>query len=320
MEFSDFTLKHTGTDGWSSSYALLVNNGAYANIHDNVIADFKKRGIYVEGMDSSADIKDNVVIGEGDNGLQNGIAVWNSGGGFANIVGNEVSGGTYTGEDWTGSGILILDTYDKAILVAENYVYENQVGIGAGDYCEYNPGSYNDNVTIQGNTVVDNNSGIEIFNDIRGAHVIGNVITGSTEYAIGVYDYTSSGWSDCLPPTDTVIQYNNIADNNVGLWVEEHVAVVNAKYNFWGHISGPQDPNGTTETDGITCHSVDVVKNADGQGNDVSEENAHYCPWLAVPVISSSSPCPVGDLDGDCDNDFFDFARFAANWLEGTEP
>jgi hypothetical protein len=55
-------------------------------------------------------------------------------------------------------------------------------------------------------------------------------------------------------------------------------------------------------------------------GDDVSEENAEYCPWLAVPIISSTGLCPVGDLDGDCDVDFNDVARLAANWLVGTEP
>jgi hypothetical protein len=29
--------------------------------------------------------------------------------------------------------------------------------------------------------------------------------------------------------------------------------------------------------------------------------------------------CPAGDLDGDCDVDFYDLAIMANNWLVGTE-
>jgi hypothetical protein len=297
-----------------------VENGAYANIHDNVVADFKKRGIYVQGSDSSADITSNVVLGEsGVTGLQNGIAVWNSGGGFANIINNEVSGGSYTGEDWTGSGILILDTYDKIVRVKENLVYNNQVGIAAAEYCGYNPGAYSDDVIIQGNILVDNEYGIEISNEIRGAHVVGNVISGSAEYAITVTDYNDDDYfSGCAQPNDTVIQYNNIADNNTGLTVNERVAPVNAEYNWWGDISGPADPCGTSETDGVTCYDVSTMKNANGLGDGVTER-ADYCPWLTAAVSMSFAPYARGDVNYDGCVNWLDVAILADRWLEGCE-
>ena len=96
-------------------------------------------------------------------------------------------------------------------------------------------------------------------------------------------------------------------------------SVFDAEYNWWGDISGPNDPNGTIETDGSTiCPDVEEIKNADGAGNKVTE-NVLYCPWLVAPVSSSAYPCPLGDLDGDCDVDFADLAIPANNWLEGTE-
>jgi len=320
VEFAGFTLKHTGTDNWGSSYAILVENGAYANIHDNLVADFKKRGIYVQGSDSSADITGNIILGEnGETGLQNGIAVWNSGGGFANVVNNEVSGGAYTGEKWTGSGILILDTYDKVVRVKENLVYNNQVGIGAGEYCGYNSGAYSADVIIQGNILVDNEYGIDIFNDIRGAHVVGNDISGSAEYAITVTDYNDEeGWSGCAQPSDTVIQYNNIADNNTGLTVNERVAPVNAEYNWWGETSGPADPCGTSETDGAVCYDVSTMKNADGLGDGVTER-ADYCPWLNAAVSMSFAPYARGDVNYDGCVNWLDVAILADRWLEGCE-
>jgi len=318
VELAGFTLRHTGTDNWGSSYVMLIENGAYAYIHDNVVDDFKKRGIYVMGSGSSADITANTITGEGEgSGLQNGIVVWNSGGGFANIVNNEVSGGYYTGERWTATGIMALDTYDKAVLIAGNYVHDNQIGIAAGNYCEYTPGSYSADVTIRANRVEYNTYGIDIFNDIRGALIQGNYVSASTEYAIGVSDYNDT-MAPCEQPTDTIIQFNNIADNNLGMWVIDRVGPVDAQYNWWGDISGPNDPCGTSETDGITCYDVSTMKNVDGLGDEVTE-NVDYCPWLTAAISRSDDPLSLGDLNGDGCVNFYDVAILADEWLEGCE-
>ena len=125
----------------------------------------------------------------------------------------------------------------------------------------------------------------------------------------------NEGWFD----QDEQQVYNNIAGNiEFGVDnIEDANNSVDATYNWWGDRSGPNDPCGTKETDGKTCFDVSVILNADGLGNAVSE-NVVYCPWLLVPIISSDSPCPAGDLDGDCDVDFKDFAILANNWLVGT--
>ncbi len=118
--------------------------------------------------------------------------------------------------------------------------------------------------------------------------------------------------------------FNSIYDNRTAGVASADAAddsnsVFDAKYNWWGDISGPNDPNGTVETDGGTiCPAVEEIKNADGAGNKVTE-NVLYCPWLLAPISSSAYPCPAGDLDFDCDVDFVDLALFANNWLVGTE-
>ena len=75
-----------------------------------------------------------------------------------------------------------------------------------------------------------------------------------------------------------------------------------AAYNFWGHPSGPGGAGS-------------------GSGDPVSV-NVNYQPYLAAtPSVSNyQNPCPKGDLDGDCDVDFHDFAILAASWSVATEP
>jgi len=116
---------------------------------------------------------------------------------------------------------------------------------------------------------------------------------------------------------------NNIFDNRT-TGVESAAAhddtttVFNAEYNWWGDVSGPNDPCGTDETDGTTCYDVSTMKNEDGLGDAVSEY-VDYCPWLLAPVVSSDGPLPLGDLNGDGCVNFEDFAIWADNWLEGCE-
>jgi hypothetical protein len=111
--------------------------------------------------------------------------------------------------------------------------------------------------------------------------------------------------------------YNNIMNNPAYGVSAKSAASVDATYNWWGNMKGPEDAVGSMETDGKTCYGVSVILNADGLGNKVSEY-VRYCPWLTAPISVSDGPCPVGDLDGDCDVDFLDFAIMAENWLVGV--
>ncbi len=144
------------------------------------------------------------------------------------------------------------------------------------------------------------------------ATIIDNIIHDNYE-GIGVVD----------SPTSTA-NFNSIYDNRTAgvtcaAAADDSNSVFDAEYNWWGDISGPNDPNGTIETDGSTiCPAVEEIKNADGLGNKVTE-NVLYCPWLLAPVSSSAYPLLVGDLDFDGDVDFADLALFANNWLVGTE-
>ncbi len=61
--------------------------------------------------------------------------------------------------------------------------------------------------------------------------------------------------------------------------------VVPAEYNWWDHESGPYDPNGTEETDGVTCYDPATMSNADGQGGEVTDQIVDYCPWSDGPHV-----------------------------------
>ncbi len=104
--------------------------------------------------------------------------------------------------------------------------------------------------------------------------------------------------------TNTEIHGNGFGISNTG-W-----GVVKAEFNYWGHWSGPFDPFGVTEVPPCTSATVDMLKNADGLGDGVSN-NVDYCPWkpkadgyVAVATnpatdISSSSARLNGRLLGD---------------------
>ncbi len=232
-----------------------------------------------------------------------GILVYN--GTSVEILENEIAGQVYNGEGQVNYGIEVegMSGTDDPATASQAIIRRNEI---------YNCDNTFDPAPTWGSAGVYVNGWLAYGAEADSAVTVeDNFIHDNYD---GAYIAKSSASS---------VRFNTIVNNrNIGVFSgaasDDSTVDLDATYNFWGHESGPQDPNGTTETDGVTCHSVDVVKNADGQGDNVSEENAEYCPWLAVPVISSSSPCPVGDLDGDCDNDFLDFAIFAANWLKGT--
>ena len=144
------------------------------------------------------------------------------------------------------------------------------------------------------------------------ANLLRNTITGCT---MGIY----AGYAD-EDESVVVANYNNLVGNATeGIFTKPAVDL-DGTYNWWGDVTGPYDPNGITETDGIDCSiPVEEILNADGMGDAVSE-NAPYCPWLLAPLQTSNSPCPRGDLDYDCDVDLLDFSILAENWLEGVNP
>ncbi|MHC4219801.1 MAG: cohesin domain-containing protein, partial [Planctomycetota bacterium] len=100
-----------------------------------------------------------------------------------------------------------------------------------------------------------------------------------------------------------VANYNSITGNtSSGLY--STAPLVDAENNWWGDGSGPEDLAGTFEADNPPCYDPDPstlldVINADGLGNDVSDGNVDYCPWLDSPStvsLISASSCSGGGI------------------------
>jgi len=250
--------------------------------------------------------------------------------------GSQVTVGFSTLENFGRIGILVYNAADADIL---NNTIIGQVYSGEGEVCygiEVEGAYADDNPATASRATIKRN---EIYN-------CDNTFDPEPSWASSAIYI--NGWLAYYPEADSTvtIQDNDIHDNYNAIYVVKSptsranfnaiynsrttgiesdaahdgtTAVFDAEYNWWADVSGPNDPNGTNETDGTNCYDVATIKNADGLGDAVSE-NVDYCPWLLAPISPSDIPCPAGDLDYDCDVDWFDFVIFADNWLKGVTP
>lgn len=165
VDLSGFTVTGPGPGGCGTiNMGIFIRDGAYANIHDNkildirdnpfsgcqngvaifvgraslntngtadiknnVIAGYQKNGITVSGEGSNATIDGNTITGVGPTTIiaQNGIQISN--GATAEIIGNTISGHSYTPFSYVSTGMLIMGA--GVTNTSSNSVSENQVGI-----------------------------------------------------------------------------------------------------------------------------------------------------------------------------------------------
>ncbi len=108
-------------------------------ISDSTLSGYQKNGIVLLGTDLTASVTGNTVTGAGAVNFiaQNGIQV--SGGATAEVVGNTVSGHSYTPFSWVATGMLLYGAGPTN--TSGNTVIENQVGI----YVIDTPGNHDGN-------------------------------------------------------------------------------------------------------------------------------------------------------------------------------
>ena len=240
-------------------------------VENNLVDQFGRGGI---GMYSgTSEVLGNTVIGDNDttwatNGIQLGY------GASGLIEGNDVSACGWPGTNWSGTGIIVVDTSD--VTVNDNYVHDTEQAIGVVDFPECLYGStwagVVSNVDVTNNFIDSNEWGIAISNDVNGVIVEGNTINNTVGDAIDVYAYDA-----CAPaPTNIVINYNNIVDVGLdGIWVGPLVTdMVDATCNWYGDASGPYH----------------ATLNPSGLGASVVG-NASFIPWL-------TGSYPGGDCNG----------------------
>ncbi len=161
-------------------------------------------------------------------------------------------------------GIVVVDA---SAIIRDNIITENEIGgiwtlWGTADI----PPILIENNEITGNSL----SGIEISIGTFAVSVTGNTISDNGGVGINV----QSGIT-----TDVSIHYNNIVGNDGG--VSSPTLSVDATNNWWGHASGPYDPDGNIDVMPCNDDPADDM-NSDGSGNNVSH-NVDYCPWLEAP-------------------------------------
>ena len=165
-------------------------------------------------------------------------------------------------------------------------LYNDAYGDGTGG--EISNSLLKDNILI-GITGTSTNFGIRLAGLVTDTTILYNQIIDCDMSFLGIAARHSSG----VYPTGTLINHNNFVNNAQGL-VWDGTTILNAEYNWWGDASGPLDPNGANETDGITCYDPSTIKNADGTGDDVTDLTVDYCPWRFEPL-------PDVDNDGKTD-------------------
>ncbi|MEM0006921.1 MAG: right-handed parallel beta-helix repeat-containing protein [Candidatus Bathyarchaeia archaeon] len=274
----------SGKGSGPQTFGILVYGDSEATIEYNEVRDFSRGGIGVLGdagpnVDPHAIVQENTVFGNGfepETGwwAENGIQI--AYGATAHVLGNYVFNCTVNNPYWSATGILVVDTSD--VIVENNYVEGCDIGISAADFpgsIYGSPWDYHalSNVLIKGNTLFNNTWQVDISNDAKNVTLICNNILNAVEDGIDVWSYPNAG----VAPTDIKINYNNIIGSGTyGLWVSEDVTEpVDARYNWWGHLTGPYHP----------------TLNPTGLGDEVSG-NANFKPWL----LTEKAPPLVHDV------------------------
>ncbi len=114
---------------------FVLGSSASGTISGNTIWNYQKGGIVVNGVGTSATIRDNVVTGLGPVGFiaQNGIQVGY--GARASVMGNTVSGNSYTGTSTVSGGIIVVggpwygEAYTFGTQITGNTVVNNDIGV-----------------------------------------------------------------------------------------------------------------------------------------------------------------------------------------------
>jgi len=296
------------------TFGIIVYGDSDVTIDGNTVTDFSRGGIGV--MSGTATISNNVVAGPGlgvpvtwaPNGIQIGY------GATGTISGNEVSGCGWPGSAWSGTAVMVVDTSN--VSVENNYVHDNETGIGITDFPEAAYGSTwagtVSDIVVEGNTLDNNEWALDICNEAIGITVHYNVFSNSVYDAIDVWSYHYYWPTYGIPfPSDVEIHYNSITGSGgSGLWVMDGIgAPVDATLNWWGDGDGPSG-EGT------------------GAGDSVST-NVIFSPWLGIDPdadpgtvgVQLVSPLVfvVDDIGPAPSNGYLDAAIAAANSVLGTD-
>ncbi|MDD5331398.1 MAG: right-handed parallel beta-helix repeat-containing protein [Candidatus Nanoarchaeia archaeon] len=300
------TIGHMKLDGYET-FGVSVYGKSDVVVEGNDISGYSRGGIGINGdlgtnPDPKAMVKNNKVSGPGlgvpvtwaANGIQFGYGTTGT------IESNEVIGSGWLGDEWSGTGILVVDC--DGVNIISNKVYSNEQAIGVGEF--YVSAS---NIEITGNEIYDNEWGISIFNDIEDVIVTDNKILNSVYDGIDVYSYGLTSWRDYTGhyPSKVKINFNEIIGNGPdALWVEVPAnETIDAKNNYWGVCDGPS---------GIGPGTGDNINVVSG--------NVDYTPWLGVCIdhqsIEDNCVLEVEDVEFKTNLSSVDSCSTPSVWLQ----
>jgi hypothetical protein len=226
----------------------------------------------------------------------NGIAISHFGSGGAPMV--------VTDCKFSEIGRIGLHIFEPATV--ERCVY---TGKGVGDWLDYftDTGSFSTSIglpTFDACTVTNNRGVASVDGSTSAGMLISTYFGAGTDATVKNCSITdnTTGIFVGFAPTDTAVvavSNNTIAGNDYGLVATSTTVITDAKDNWWGDVSGPEDLAGTFESEvpfGCTSASftpaLDVL-NADGTGNSVTDANVDYCAWLsAAPLLADQDITP----------------------------
>jgi hypothetical protein len=107
---------------------LIIDAGAYADVAHNLIDRYQKGGVVVDGMGAAADIHHNEIVGPGPQPTIAPNGVQFSTDATGEVDHNEVSGNSFTGGGFAGTGIILFDLRGD-VNVHHNEVFMNDDGI-----------------------------------------------------------------------------------------------------------------------------------------------------------------------------------------------
>jgi hypothetical protein len=273
---------------------VVVMDGAAGTINSNTISNmtYAPETWWAAGIlfyDSSGSASDNIItecqigiIFNNGNGLaQNNtvtagsvglLGIWaqydKEGTWTATFVNNTISGAqdspgyenAATGAQcWNEGAVITLTIHDNQIIGDETTSAD---GIYIGDIPEYEPAG-NITAIITDNFISGWQHGIRLVSSVTEATITGNTIKNNLAADSGIH----------IEPAVTVVNihvnYNNIFENNAtGAYgiSNNGVGTLDARYNWWGHPTGPYHPE----------------LNPSGRGDNVSN-NVAFEPWLIEP-------------------------------------
>lgn len=142
---------------------ILYADGANGDLVGNLTEDYERGGIVVMGGETHAEVKNNVVQGdgnrEGDGWAQNGIQV--SYGATGEVVDNTVDDHWWGGSGWASSGILVFESDDAKI--KDNTLSGNEAGVGIESWAwSATPTTSADNNRVMDNVISESGIGISV--------------------------------------------------------------------------------------------------------------------------------------------------------------